>query len=88
MTETVRACVIRAFDMDELGLVFSIKKNLCSLFPQVGMLCLVVRQILMIGEDLDFATANDLVEVFARFDACKKFLSCDCVLQLCFVQLS
>jgi len=74
--------------MDELGLVFSIEKNLCSLFPQVGVLRLVVRQILMIGEDPDFATANDLVEVFAHFNACKKFLSCDCVLQLRFVQLS
>ena len=51
------------------------------------MLRLVVRQILMISEDIDFATANDLVEVFARFDACKKFLSCDCVLQLRFLQL-
>ena len=84
-TETLRACVIRAFDMDELGLVFSIKKNSCSLFTQVGVLRLVMRQILMIGEDLDFATANDLVK---SFDSCKKFLSCDCVLQLRFVQLS
>ena len=32
-TETVHACVICAFDMDELGLVFSIEKNLCVLFP-------------------------------------------------------
>ena len=56
--------------MHERSAKLRIEKNVRSLFPQVYVDRSIVREVLVIRVDLDFASTNYLREMFASFDCC------------------
>ncbi len=64
--EAVRSSVVCACDVDEGGGKFLFEKDPSSLFPQVDVHRVVVREVLVVGVDSNLALANDLSEVLGE----------------------